>query len=842
MSAPDSIIPETYAFVEEPSPKKPVKNISDTNSMSEIKKRSRQEYLKKREEQKLMSLKMNIYQEEEAFHDISLSEAEKTRLIYNKQILRIAEERKKLDQPLDRYALPDTYEVEKDKEKRRVQEDSLYKRYSGKSDYKDSGAEWQESQISKAGKISIGTQDSKYELLLDDEVEFESFSDNDEEEIDLEEVGDKRQEKIETILETRCSLPVFAYREELLQAILDYQTIIVVGETGSGKTTQIPQYLVEAGYATSGKKIGCTQPRRVAAMSVAARVSEEMNTKIGHEVGYSIRFEDCTSEKTIIKYMTDGMLLREFLNEPDLSSYKVLIIDEAHERTLHTDILFGLVKDIAKYRSDLKILISSATLDAEKFSCYFDNAPIFRIPGRRYPVTTYYTKAPEADYLAAAVTTTMQIHLTQADGDILVFLTGQEEIESMQERLNFISKKLKGKMKEMIVVPIYASLPPELQAEIFKPTPIGARKVVLATNIAETSITIDGISYVIDPGFCKMNTYNPRNGLESLSITPCSRASANQRSGRAGRVGPGKCFRLYTSWAFKNEMDENTIPEIQRTNLGNVVLLLKSLGIDDLLNFDFLDPPPAETLLKALESLYALGALNDNGELTKLGRKMAEFPLDPMLSKTVISSDALGCTREVVTIVSMLSLQNSVFFRPKDRKEAADSARKAFEDSLGDHLSLLNIWRQYEESNYSNQWCLEHFIQIKSMKKARDVRDQLLNLLERVEIDLKSSSDHDSIRKAFTMGFFSNSAQIQKSGECFRSIKHNQSIYIHPSSVLFGHQPKFVIYFELMFTTKEYMRQILEISPEWLLDAAPHYFKSEDIECDFKPKSQFFIE
>ena len=273
--------------------------------------------------------------------------------------------------------------------------------------------------------------------------------------------------------------------------------------------------------------------------------------------------------------MTDGMLLREFLNEPDLNSYNVLIIDEAHERTLHTDILFGLVKDIAKYRKDLKILISSATLDAEKFSSYFDDAPIFRIPGRRYPVTTYYTKSPEADYLAAAVTTTMQIHLTQPDGDILVFLTGQEEIESMQERLNFIGKKLKGKMKELIVVPIYASLPPDLQAEIFKPTPIGSRKVVLATNIAETSITIEGISYVIDPGFCKMNTYNPRNGLESLVITPCSRASANQRSGRAGRVGPGKCFRLYTAWAFKNEMDENTIPEIQRTNLGNVVLLLK---------------------------------------------------------------------------------------------------------------------------------------------------------------------------------------------------------------------------------------------------------------------------
>jgi pre-mRNA-splicing factor ATP-dependent RNA helicase DHX16 len=542
--------------------------------IDELKKRSRQEYLKKREEQKLLSLKMNIVQEEQAFGDVNLTEAEKKRLEYNKQILNIAEERRKLDQPLDRYALPETYEVEKDKEKRRSQEQALYKRYSGKSDYKDSSDQWQESQISKAIKFPDSAKDD-YELILEDEVEFEYYSDLDQIDEELQPIPTSRDEKVKSILETRRSLPVFAYREELLQAVEDYQTIIIVGETGSGKTTQIPQYLVEAGFTKDGKKIGCTQPRRVAAMSVAARVSEEMNTKLGHEVGYSIRFEDCTSEKTIIKYMTDGMLLREFLNEPDLSSYKVLIIDEAHERTLHTDILFGLVKDIAKYRKDLKILVSSATLDAEKFSAYFDDAPIFRIPGRRYPVTTYYTKSPEADYLAAAVTTTMQIHLTQQDGDILVFLTGQEEIESLQERLNFIGKKLKGKMKELIVVPIYASLPPELQAEIFKPTPIGARKVVLATNIAETSITIDGIAYVIDPGFCKMNTYNPRNGLESLVITPCSRASANQRSGRAGRVGPGKCFRLYTSWAFKNEMDENTIPEIQRTNLGNVVLLLK---------------------------------------------------------------------------------------------------------------------------------------------------------------------------------------------------------------------------------------------------------------------------
>jgi pre-mRNA-splicing factor ATP-dependent RNA helicase DHX16 len=258
-------------------------------------------------------------------------------------------------------------------------------------------------------------------------------------------------------------------------------------------------------------------------MSVSARVAEEMGVKLGNEVGYSIRFEDCTSEKTLIKYMTDGMLLREFLSEPDLESYSALIIDEAHERTLHTDVLFGLVKDIARFRPDLKLIISSATLDAEKFSSFFDGAQVFRIPGRRYPVEIFYTKAPEADYLEAAVVTVLQIHLTQPDGDILVFLTGQEEIETASESLKERANRLGSKIKELIVLPIYANLPSDMQGKIFEPTPPGARKVVLATNIAETSITIDGVVYVIDPGFCKQTSYNPRTSMESLVVVPCSK-------------------------------------------------------------------------------------------------------------------------------------------------------------------------------------------------------------------------------------------------------------------------------------------------------------------------------
>ena len=578
------------------------------------------------------------------------------------------------------------------------------------------------------------------------------------------------------------------------------------------------------------KKIGCTQPRRVAAMSVAARVAEEMGVKLGNQVGYSIRFEDCTSEKTVIKYMTDGMLLREFLGEPDLSSYSVMMIDEAHERTLHTDILFGLVKDIARFRPDLKLLISSATLDAEKFSEFFDNAPIFRIPGRRFPVHVFYTKAPEADYIDAVVVTTLQIHVTQPLGDILVFLTGQEEIETAHEILLERSRKFGSKIKELLIVPIYANLPSDLQAKVFEPTPPNARKVVLATNIAETSLTIDNIIYVIDPGFGKQNSYNARTGMESLIIVPISKASANQRAGRAGRVAPGMCFRLYTQWAYQHELEENPIPEIQRVNLGNVVLMLKSLGINDLIHFDFLDPPPHETLVLALEQLYALGALNHMGELTKLGRRMAEIPADPMMCKMLLASEKYKCPAEILTISCMLSNNASIFYRPKDKIIHADTARKNFFHPGGDHISLLNVYNQWAQTDYSTQWCFENFIQHRSMKRARDIRDQLEALLERVEIEILSNPlDTQAIRKAVTAGYFYHTARLSKGGH-YKTVKHNQTVMIHPNSALFEDLPRWVIYHELVFTTKEYMRNVVEIENKWLLEVAPHYYKAKELE------------
>ncbi|BGP27249.1 ATP-dependent RNA helicase dhx8 [Rhodotorula toruloides] len=639
------------------------------------------------------------------------------------------------------------------------------------------------------------------------------------------------------IAEQRKSLPIYKFRDQLIEAFANNQVLVVVGDTGSGKTTQMTQYLAEAGYADR-LKIGCTQPRRVAAMSVAKRVAEEVGCRLGQDVGYTIRFEDCTSPETKIKYMTDGMLQRECLVDPDMSQYSVLMLDEAHERTIATDVLFGLLKKSLKRRPDLKLIVTSATLDAEKFSEYFFGCPIFTIPGRTFPVEILYTKEPEPDYLDAALITIMQIHLSEPPGDILLFLTGQEEIDTSCEILYERMKSLGPNVPDLIILPIYSALPSEMQSRIFEPAPPGARKVILATNIAETSLTIDGIYYVVDPGFVKQNAYDPRLGMDSLIVTPISQAQARQRAGRAGRTGPGKCYRLYTEAAYRNEMLPNSIPDIQRQNLAHTILMLKAMGINDLLNFDFMDPPPQQTMITALENLYALSALDEEGLLTRLGRKMADLPIEPPLAKMLIASVDLECSEEILTIVAMLSVGGTIFYRPKEKQAQADAKKAKFHQPEGDHLTLLTVYNGWAASKFSNPWCSENFIQGRAMRRAQDVRKQLLGIMDRYKHDILScGKNYNRVRRAITSGYFRHAAKKDPQ-EGYKTLVEGTPVFLHPSSALFNRAPEWCVYHELVLTTREYMREVTAIEPKWLVDVAPAFFKVADQNTISKRKKQ----
>eukprot|EP00878_Enallax_costatus_P017824 GHUV01018730.1.p1 GENE.GHUV01018730.1~~GHUV01018730.1.p1 ORF type:complete len:646 (+),score=218.95 GHUV01018730.1:558-2495(+) len=615
--------------------------------------------------------------------------------------------------------------------------------------------------------------------------------------------------------------------------INSHQTTILVGETGSGKTTQIAQFIAEAGYAQDRKLIACTQPRRVAAMSVARRVAEEMDVELGEEVGYSIRFEECSSNKTIIKFLTDGMLLREAMSDPLMSRYSVIILDEAHERTLATDVLFGLLKEVLVQRPDLKLVVMSATLEAEKFQGYFLDAPLMKVPGRLHPVEIFYTQEPERDYLEAAIRTVVQIHACEPPGDVLLFLTGEEEIEDACRKITKETQQMGSKVGPVKVLPLYSTLPPQQQQRIFEPAPPPSvpggpegRKIVVSTNIAETSLTIDGIVYVIDPGFAKQKVYNPRIRVESLLVSPISRASAHQRSGRAGRTRPGKCFRLYTESSFKSDLQEQTYPEILRSNLGNVVLQLKKLGIEDLVHFDFMDPPAPETLMRALELLNYLGAIDDEGQLTEVGTTMAEFPLDPQLAKMLVAAPEFNCSNEIVSVAAMLSVPN-VFVRPKEAAKAADEAKARFAHIDGDHLTLLNVYHAWKANGEDSQWAYDNFLNQRSLKAADSVRTQLARICQRLNVKMCSTSFEDknyyiNIRKALTAGYFMQVAHLERQGN-YLTVKDNQVVHLHPSTCL-DHKPEWTLYHEFVLTSRNYIRTVTDIKGEWLIDIAPHYF------------------
>ncbi|KAL9611593.1 MAG: hypothetical protein Q9167_003782 [Letrouitia subvulpina] len=642
------------------------------------------------------------------------------------------------------------------------------------------------------------------------------------------------------ILKTRRNLPVHAQRDEFLQMYQSSQILVFVGETGSGKTTQIPQFVLFDDQPNIHRKfIACTQPRRVAAMSVAQRVANEMDVNLGEEVGYNIRFEDVTGPKTILKYMTDGMLLREAMNDNDLSRYSTIILDEAHERTLATDMLMGLLKEVVQRRQDLKLVIMSATLDAQKFQSYFNDAPLLAVPGRTHPVEIFYTPEPERDYVEAAIRTVLQIHSSEAEGDILLFLTGEEEIEDTCRKINLevdemIEERDVGPLK---VYPLYGTLPPQQQQLIFGPAPPArrpggapGRKCVVSTNIAETSLTIDGIVYVVDPGFSKQKVYHPRIRVESLLVSPISKASAQQRAGRAGRTRPGKCFRLYTEKAFKNDLNEATYPEILRSNLSAAVLDLKKLGIDDLVHFDLMDPPAPETLMRALEELNYLACLDDDGNLTPLGKLASEFPLDPGLAVMLISSPEFYCSNEILSLTALLSVPQ-IFVRPPAVKRKADEMKALFAHPDGDHLTMLNVYHAFKAPQVqanAKQWCYEHFLSLRSLQSADNVREQLKRIMERLEIELVSTPFEDkkyyeNIRRALVAGFFMQIAKKEGTKNTYITVKDNENVALHPSSVLQS-DTEWLLYNEFVLTTKKFIRTVTTVKPEWLLDLAPTYY------------------
>lgn len=638
--------------------------------------------------------------------------------------------------------------------------------------------------------------------------------------------GQSNFSKSKSMQEQREFLPAFAVREEVLRVFRDNQVTIVVGQTGSGKTTQLTQFLYEDGYAKNGI-IGCTQPRRVAAMSVAKRVSEEMVVNLGAEVGYAIRFEDCTSQETAIKYMTDGVLLRECLTEPDLDKYSCIIMDEAHERALNTDILMGLFKKVLARRRDLKLIVTSATMNAKRFSEFYGGAPEFIIPGRTFPVDKQFKQTPEEDYVNAAVQQAVKIHVSHGPGDILVFMTGQEDIEVTCELIGERLRQI-DEPNKLSILPIYSQMPADLQSKIFERAEPGVRKVIVATNIAETSLTVDGIMYVVDAGFSKLKVYNPRVGMDALQITPISQANADQRAGRAGRTGPGRSFHLYTERAYCEEFYIQTIPEIQRTNLANTVLLLKSLGVQNLLEFDFMDPPPQEAISTALFELWALGALDNLGNLQPLGRAMSGFPMDPSLSKILITSarPEYACSQEMLTIVSMLSVP-SVFYRPKERQDEADAARERFSVPESDHLTLLHVYQQwYTLGHRSDAWCAKHFLHSKSLRRATEIRDQLMEGMNQHSLSIVAcGADWDPLRKAICSGFYHQAAIVKGIGE-YANLRTAMTMQLHPTSALYGSGvlPNYVVYHELVMTSKEYMSVVTAVDPYWLADLGAVFY------------------
>jgi len=716
-------------------------------------------------------------------------------------------------------------------------------------------------------------------------------------------------------------LPIRTYEREIVQAVRDNAVVIILGETGSGKTTQLSQILFanidkiipadaddddcdddcddddrerrtteirRRRRRRSRTAIAITQPRRVAAISVARRVAKEMNETIDSGiVGYSVRFDDRTTKKTKIKYLTDGMLLREILSDKRLMQYSIVVLDEAHERSVNTDVLFGVLKKLSSSSEQrgLKVIVTSATLDAEKFSKYFNNCPILSVPGRNYPVKiSHALERPigKTAYFDCAIDTVLQIHETaKVPGDILLFLTGKAEIDIackiIDERIKEIKEKNTNKVAQ--IIPLYAALTPEMQARVFSKIPKGlettCRRIVVATNIAETSLTVPGIVYVVDPGVVKLKRYDAATGIETLEVEQISKVQATQRAGRAGRTQAGKCYRLYTKENFQIDFANATEPEIQRTSLVNVVLYLKSLELEnmDVLKFDFLDKPKVEALIDALKQLYVLDAIDEDGKITNIGREMAPLPLEPNLARAMLEAKKLGCVEECATIAAMLSVDKLEVLDHNNkrgggagvgRNQQQNPLQKIVSDevfALGDHIVFLRTFERWQRERFRRDFAREFSLSERGLEFAKDVRKQLINSMrsnttttnddstkkrkeDRVdEHDRRGHNNNNNyyknnnrsersrtkdVRKALAKGFISKIARRGTSSNCFKtySFETKTLTEVHPSSARAladedGLLPDWIIYHELMMTSRPFLKHVCRIEYEWIENELP---------------------
>jgi ATP-dependent helicase HrpA len=632
---------------------------------------------------------------------------------------------------------------------------------------------------------------------------------------------------------TYPDLPVGERVDEIKALIEQHQVVIIAGETGSGKTTQIPKICLQAGRGVCGL-IGHTQPRRIAARTVAERIAQELNSTLGDAVGYQVRFSDQTSPQSFIKLMTDGILLAEIQRDRYLSKYDTIIVDEAHERSLNIDFLLGYLKKLLVIRPDLKLIITSATIDINKFSSHFDNAPVVEVSGRTYPVDIIYS-GPEIldqDRNQSIVDCLVDIHHNQQQGDVLVFLSGEREIREANLALR------KAQLPNTEIVPLYARLSLAEQRKIFSPH--RGRRIILSTNVAETSLTVPGIRYVIDTGRARVSRYSYRTKVQRLPIEAISQASANQRAGRCGRVSDGVCYRLYESTDYQARA-EFTDPEIVRTNLASVILQMLHLRIGDIRQFPFIDPPDSRLINDGYALLEELQAVDKSGKLTDLGKKLVTLPVDPRLGRMIIEAGKNGCLNELIIIASGLSIQDPRE-RPGDKQQAADLAHKQWQDPDSDFSSLLNLWFHFESkrkdlsTNQFSKFCRSQFVSFLRMREWRDLHQQLQNACRTLKLsDNEAPADYDSVHRSLLSGLLGQVGVREDKWEFLGT--RNRKFFVFPGSGLSKKPPKWLMSGSLMETNKQYALNAAKIDSDWLEPLAAHLVKKSHSEPYYHKKS-----